>query len=99
VAVHSTLPDTGQLVTAGVDSIEHGIGLDEAAIREMARRGTVRTPAIGALPALLEFPDLPPSRRQGLQQGLARLAGLLPLAARLASRETSPETQTAAAPS
>jgi imidazolonepropionase-like amidohydrolase len=83
VAVHSTLPDAGPLVAAGVDSIEHGIGLDEAAIREMARRGTAWTPTIGALRTLLDAPGLPPARRQGLQQGLERLAGLLPLAARL----------------
>jgi imidazolonepropionase-like amidohydrolase len=80
VAVHSTLPDAGQLVAAGVDSIEHGIGLDEAAITEMAARGTAWTPTIGALRALLDDPDLPPARRPGLQEGLHRLAGLLPLA-------------------
>jgi imidazolonepropionase-like amidohydrolase len=40
VAVHSTIPDAGQLVGAGVDSIEHGFGLDEAAINDMAGRGT-----------------------------------------------------------
>jgi hypothetical protein len=34
----------GQLVTAGVNSIEHGIGLDEAAIKEMAHRGTAWNP-------------------------------------------------------
>jgi imidazolonepropionase-like amidohydrolase len=83
VAVHSTLPDAGQLVAVGVDSIEHGIGLDEAAIKEMARRGTAWTPTVGALRTLLDAPVLPPSRRQGLRQGLERLAELLPLAVRL----------------
>jgi imidazolonepropionase-like amidohydrolase len=82
VAVHSTLPDAGQLVAAGVDSIEHGIGLDEAAIKEMARRGTAWTPTISALRALLNAPELPPARRPALQEGLERLAGLLPLAVR-----------------
>jgi hypothetical protein len=31
VAVHSTIAGVGQLVAAGVDSIEHGYGLDEGA--------------------------------------------------------------------
>jgi imidazolonepropionase-like amidohydrolase len=46
VAVHSTVPDAGQLVAAGVDSVEHGFGLDERAIREMADRGTAWTPTV-----------------------------------------------------
>lgn len=83
VAVHSTIPDAGQLVAAGVDSIEHGIGLDEAALKEMARRGTAWTPTIGALLALLDAPDLPPARRQHLHEGRERLTQLLPVAARL----------------
>jgi imidazolonepropionase-like amidohydrolase len=83
VAVHSTVPGAGQLVTAGVDSIEHGLGLDEAAVREMARRGTAWTPTIGALLALLDAPSLPPGRRQSLEEGRERFAQLLPLAARL----------------
>jgi imidazolonepropionase-like amidohydrolase len=83
VAVHSTIPDAGQLVAAGVDSIEHGIGLDEAALEEMARRGTAWTPTIGALLALLNTPDLPPARRQHLHEGRERLMQLLPVAARL----------------
>jgi imidazolonepropionase-like amidohydrolase len=83
VAVHSTLPDAGLLVAAGVDSVEHGFGLDERAIGDMARRGTAWTPTIGALHALLKAPDLPPGRRQRLQEGRERVAGLLPLAARL----------------
>ena len=83
VAVHSTVPNAGQLVAAGVDSIEHGHGLDEAAITDMARRGTAWTPTIGALLALLDAPDLPPGRRRGLQEGRERIAELLPVAARL----------------
>jgi hypothetical protein len=39
VAVHSTVPGTGQLVSAGVDSIEHGwSGLDEHAVTDLAGR-------------------------------------------------------------
>ena len=83
VAVHSTVPDVGQLVAVGVDSVEHGFGLDEPAITDMASRGTAWTPTIGALLARLDAPDLPPERRQRLQEGRERLAGLLPVAARL----------------
>ncbi|HEX9096230.1 MAG TPA: hypothetical protein VF990_09025 [Candidatus Dormibacteraeota bacterium] len=83
VAAHSTLPTARQLITVGVDSIEHGFGLDETAVRDMARRGTAWTPTIGALLALLDAPHLPPGRRQSLQEGRERLAELLPLAAGL----------------
>jgi imidazolonepropionase-like amidohydrolase len=83
VAVHSTLPDAGRLVAAGVDSIEHGFGLDERTIEAMAGRGTAWTPTVGALLGLLDAPDRPPGHRQRLQAGLARVRELLPLAARL----------------
>jgi imidazolonepropionase-like amidohydrolase len=82
VAVHATLPDAGQLVAAGVDSIEHGFGLDERAIHAMADRGTAWTPTVAALGALLDAPDLTPGRRR-LREGRARVAELLPVAARL----------------
>ena len=83
VAVHATLPDAGQLVAAGVDSIEHGFGLDERALHDMADRGTAWTPTVAALLALLDAPDLTPGRRRRLREGRARVAELLPVAARL----------------
>jgi imidazolonepropionase-like amidohydrolase len=83
VAVHSTVPGAGQLVAAGVDSIEHGFGLDEAAITDMARRGTAWTPTAAALLALLDAPAMAPERRHRLQQGRERLAELLPKAVQL----------------
>ena len=83
VAVHATVPDTGQLVAAGVDSIEHGFGLDERALHDMADRGTAWTPTVAALLALLDAPDLTPGRRRRLREGRARVAELLPVAARL----------------
>jgi imidazolonepropionase-like amidohydrolase len=83
VAVHSTIPEAGELVAAGVDSIEHGFGLDETAVKDMARRGTAWTPTIGALLALLDAPHLPAARRTRLQEGRERIAQLLPLAVRL----------------
>jgi imidazolonepropionase-like amidohydrolase len=83
VAVHATLAEAGRLVTAGVDSIEHGFGLDEPALHEMAERGTAWTPTLAALGALLAAPDLTGGRRRRLQEGQARMAELLPLAVRL----------------
>jgi imidazolonepropionase-like amidohydrolase len=83
VAVHATVADAGQLVAAGVDSIEHGFGLDERAIHDMADRGTAWTPTVAALGALLDAPDLTPGRRRRLREGRARVAELLPVAARL----------------
>ena len=47
VAVHSTVPGAGELVAAGVDSVEHGFGLDDRAIRDIAGRGTAWIPNIG----------------------------------------------------
>lgn len=55
-AVHSTVPGAGQLVAAGVDSVEQEFGLDERAIRDMVGRGTAWTPTLGALLALLDAP-------------------------------------------
>src|SRR4029453_4099873 len=83
VAVHSTVPGAGQLVAAGVDSVEHGFGLDEHAVRDMADRGTAWTPTVGALLALLDAPGMTPQRRRRLREGRARIAELLPLAVRL----------------
>jgi hypothetical protein len=84
VAVHSTVPGTGQLVSAGVDSIEHGwSGLDEHAVTDLAGRGTAWTPTVGALVAMLDAPATTPKRRRGFAEGHARVAELLPLAVRL----------------
>lgn len=84
VAVHSTVPGAGQLVAVGVDSIEHGwSGLDEHAVTDMAGRGTAWTPTVGALVAMLDAPGTTPKRRRGFAEGHARVAELLPLAARL----------------
>jgi imidazolonepropionase-like amidohydrolase len=83
VAVHSTVPGAGQLVAAGVDSVEHGFGLDERAVRDMAERGTAWTPTVGALLVMLDAPGMTPERRHRLQEGRARIAELLPLAVQL----------------
>jgi imidazolonepropionase-like amidohydrolase len=83
VAVHSTTADAGRLVAAGVDSVEHGFGLDEHALRDMANRGTAWTPTVGALLALMHAPDITPARLRRLREGHGRVAEMLPLAVRL----------------
>ncbi len=81
VAAHSTMAGAGPLVAAGIDSVEHGSGLDEKAVREMARRGTAWTPTLGATLAMLD--SAPPARRRQLAELRERLARLLPLAVSL----------------
>jgi imidazolonepropionase-like amidohydrolase len=80
VAVHSTIPGTGELVTAGVDSIEHGTGLDIPTIEEMGRRGVAWTPTLCATVSSFESEDLPPERRERFEQLRSDLKELLPLA-------------------
>jgi len=74
VAVHSTVPGAGQLIAVGVDSVEHGFGLDEDAIRAMAGRGTAWTPTLGALLALRDAPGITPQRRRRFEDSYARIA-------------------------
>jgi imidazolonepropionase-like amidohydrolase len=81
VAAHTTTSLAGQLVAAGVDSIEHGTALDEDAIRAMAEHGTAWTPTLGATLYLGEQP--PPDREEAVAELRDRLAYLLPLAVRL----------------
>jgi imidazolonepropionase-like amidohydrolase len=81
VAAHTTTSLAGRLVTAGVDSIEHGTALDEDAIRAMAEHGTAWTPTLGATLYLGEQPS--PERREFVAELRDRLSYLLPLAVRL----------------
>ena len=64
VAVHSQHPDGGAAaVAAGVDSIEHGMGLDPALLPQMAAQGTALTPTLTVITASLKSvqarPDSP----------------------------------------
>ncbi len=81
VAAHSTTGLAGQLVAAGVDSIEHGTSLDEDAIRAMAEHGTAWTPTLGASLHLGDQPT--PERREAVAELRDRLAYMLPMAVRL----------------
>ncbi len=82
VAVHATLPDLADLVAAGVDSIEHGPGLDEQTISDMGHRGVAWTPTLCAMVAAAETTDAPPDRQERARQDRSRLAELLPRAVR-----------------
>ena len=83
VAAHSTTARAAELVAIGVDSIEHGTELDEAAVRAMAERGTAWTPTLGAMLAAFDDPGLPDGRRRYLDEARERLRALLPLAVSL----------------
>jgi imidazolonepropionase-like amidohydrolase len=82
VAVHATLPNLADLVAAGVDSIEHGPGLDEQTISDMGHRGVAWTPTLCAIVAAAETTDAPPEHRERAREARSRLAELLPRAVR-----------------
>ncbi len=76
VAAHTAETAVGDVVAAGVDSVEHGWMLDAASIAEMAERGTALTPTLTALGSTL--PDeAPPERR--VRQGRWRDNGRMVL--------------------
>jgi imidazolonepropionase-like amidohydrolase len=67
VAVHSQHANGGAAaVEAGVDSLEHGMGLDPALLTRMAASGVALTPTLslllGTLPQVLARPDSPRRR-------------------------------------
>ena len=56
IAVHAFTPEAAAAaVAAGVDSIEHGWGLDERLVEEMARRGIAWTPTLTIDTSMLEM--------------------------------------------
>lgn len=82
VAVHSTTGSVVDLVSVGVDSIEHGTSIDESALQLMAQTGAAWTPT---LCAALSSPDddLPAERRKQRAEYRDRLNTLLPAAIKL----------------
>jgi imidazolonepropionase-like amidohydrolase len=74
VAAHSTIDTVAALVDAGVDSIEHGPGLDDATLRRMAERGVAWTPTLGAMLAMAEgAPDDARSRFRTMVEHITSL--------------------------
>ncbi len=80
VAAHATLPGVDELVAAGVDSVEHGTGLDATTVMEMGRGGVAWTPTLCAIQQPLDSPDATPEQRQRAEEARERLSELLPLA-------------------
>lgn len=81
VAAHSTTDNVSGLVEAGIDSIEHGTGIEESTLHMMAETGAAWTPT---LCAVLGLPGGAPERAQErVAEYRHRLRELLPLAARL----------------
>jgi len=70
------------LIEVGVDSIEHGLGLDENDLAALAERGGAWTPTLCAVTANAPSVDDPERHAQYLQLR-ERLATLLPLAVKL----------------
>jgi len=80
IAAHVTTDLVPQLVQAGVDSIEHGTGMDESALRMMARTQVAWTPT---LCAVLGRPGSTPEAARQRADYQDRVRELLPLAHRL----------------
>src|SRR5690242_10649096 len=79
VAVHSQHAEGGAAaVAAGVDSLEHGMGLDPALLDRMAAQGTALTPTLAVITASLDrWRDRPASpRRDWYVEGASRHAAL-----------------------
>lgn len=81
VAAHCVTPLVATLVDLGVDSIEHGVGVDEDVLEAMARTGAAWTPTLSALTSLAD--DAPGDLSHPVSAFLHRLGELLPLARRL----------------
>jgi len=81
VAAHTTTDFVGDLVRAGVDSVEHGTGLDEAALQLMADSGAAWTPTLSAV--MRSSAAASQEARQRADAYSERLRELLPLAQRL----------------
>jgi imidazolonepropionase-like amidohydrolase len=81
VAVHTNTIFVKELISAGVDSVEHGDGLDEADLTALAAQGGAWTPTLCA--GIELRPGHDPERRKRQSQRRERLSHLLPVAADL----------------
>lgn len=72
-------------IEAGVDSIEHGWGLDEPLLQAMAGKGIAWTPMLGIAPPMLRGAEGRKEVEQAawIRASLARLSELIPFAHRL----------------
>jgi imidazolonepropionase-like amidohydrolase len=84
VAAHVSGPYVGEVVQAGVDSIEHGPLIDEELLEQLARGGGAWTPTLWTVVGTIEpiaASQLPIAGY--VQEVLARLRMLIPLAERM----------------
>jgi imidazolonepropionase-like amidohydrolase len=79
VAAHSTTGYVAELITAGIDSVEHGTALDEAGIESLAARGGAWTPTLCA--TIGQGGSETPARQRARLELRERLRYLLPRAA------------------
>jgi imidazolonepropionase-like amidohydrolase/ectoine hydroxylase-related dioxygenase (phytanoyl-CoA dioxygenase family) len=89
VAAHAfTQRGAAVAIGAGVDSLEHGWGLDEELVNRMAERSIAWVPLVGIAPAMWRIArrDEQLERAAWIERTMDRLAVLLPLAARLGVR-------------
>ncbi len=77
VAAHCTTDLVADLVSAGVDSIEHGTAIDEPTLHLMAATGAAWTPTLGAV---LAGASGSPDQARRAAEYRSRLRELLPLA-------------------
>ena len=82
VAAHSVSSFVVDLVRLGVDSVEHGLFLDEPTLNAMAEQGIAWTPTLCAVTAPLPA-DVPEERRRRIAASIENLRALLPRTARL----------------
>ena len=82
VAAHSTTAHVKSLIDAGIDSVEHGTGLDEDDLADLGARGGAWTPTLCAFTAAAPPADDPEQRERYLR-ARERLGWLLPAAADL----------------
>lgn len=82
VAAHVTLPIARELVELGVDTIEHGTGLDDGALELMATTGAAWTPTVQAVTAPVPL-GAPPEWAARRAERIGLMQRLLPAAHRL----------------
>jgi imidazolonepropionase-like amidohydrolase len=80
VAAHSTTTHVKSLIEAGIDSVEHGFGLDEDDLTELGARGGAWTPTLCAFTAAPPSAE-DPERHDRYLRARERLGRLLPVAA------------------
>jgi imidazolonepropionase-like amidohydrolase len=87
VAAHATTPEgIKNALTAGVDSIEHGHGIDRESLEMMKAKGTFLVPTIGAIDLQIEKyknDSVTPERRQRREAFLQRIQQSVQTARRL----------------